>query len=492
MSTLPVSLRHPILSTRPEIKTLRWLIPIVAFVTVVAVELIHNVIYNQPFGAFPFQLIAYAVVGPMLIGILLHLVYLQMEEQSRRLEEVRAREQYMATVSATVADAIIGIDMQGNIQLWNRGAEMMFGWRADEIAGRHFNVIVPPDRVDEFAEIEKRTSEHGFLRGFETMRVAKDGARIPVELTRTTIRDPQGRPLGTAAVLRDISERVRAENAIRQLNHELEDKVRQRTRELQEAYSALADQNEELRQANDKLQSLDRLKNEFVSMVSHELRAPLTNINGSLELMRADCDQHNPTCRQAFTIVNDQTDRLGRLIKGVLNVARIEAGALFLQSSAFDMTEVMDHVIATVRARAGSYRFRRVAETPLHPAWGDRDRINEVLLNLLDNAVKYSDEGSLITLQAYQRGAEVVVTVTDQGQGIPPEEKDRIFEKFYRVDGSDAQQIYGHGLGLYISRKMIEAMRGRMWVESELGRGSTFSYTVPIAATPAAEGEGVQ
>ncbi len=461
---------------------LRWLVPFCSFAVGLLVELIHDNFYHpntpEPF----YEFILYALVGPLALAALLFIITLHADAQMRKLAEVRASEQFLASVAGASADAIIGLDMRSIIRSWNHGAELMFGWRANEVVGQHVKLIVPPEQMGELGTIEREMLKAGHVREWATERVAKDGRRIPVELTRTAIIDEQGTYVGSSAILRDVSERLRAEAEIKQLNRELEAKVEQRTAELQQAYAKLETHTHELESANAKLQSLDRLKNEFVSMVSHELRAPLTNISGSLELMRLDCASPNETCRQTFAIVNEQTERLGRLVKGVLNVARIEAGALYLQPSAFDLMELMDHVIATMHARASGYRFRRIAETPLHSVLADRDRVEEVMLNLLDNAVKYSSEGSLISLQAGQQDGQIIVSVTDQGRGIAPEQQAHIFDKFYRVDGSDSQEIYGHGLGLYISRKLIEAQGGRIWVQSALGAGSAFSFSLPIAS----------
>ena len=458
---------------------LRWLLPFCSFAVGLAVEVIHDTVYHpntpEPF----YEFILYALVGPLLLAVLLFIITRHADAQMRKLHAVRASEQYLASIVAESADAIIGMDAHSIIRSWNRGAEQVFGWRAEEVVGKPVSLIVPAERLGELEGIEQQMLREGHVRERATERIARDGRRVPVELTRTVLLDEHGTYAGSSAILRDVSERQHAEEAIRALNRELEAKVEQRTRELQQAYGELEARMHELEDANAKLQSLDRLKNEFVSMVSHELRAPLTNISGSLELMRLDCARPNETCAQTFRIVNEQTERLGRLVKGVLNVARIEAGALYLQPSAFDLTELMDHVVATMHGRASGYRFRRIAETPLPSAFADRDRVEEVMLNLLDNAVKYSNEGSLISVQAAQQDGHIVVSVTDQGRGIAPEQQAHIFDKFYRVDGSDAQEIYGHGLGLYISRKLIEAQGGRIWVQSTLGAGSAFSFSVP-------------
>ncbi|MFN8473804.1 MAG: ATP-binding protein [Anaerolineae bacterium] len=293
-------------------------------------------------------------------------------------------------------------------------------------------------------------------------------------------------PMVTWWVLTWIAANLRrqeaAEEQIRLLNRELEERVTQRTGQLRDALQQLQDRNEELELANQELTELDRLKSEFVSMVSHELRAPLTNINGAVELLMLDgvLDPHQRTMLQ---IIGEQTQRLTRLVQGILNVSRIEAGRLQLRQENVDVSALIHRVAQEI----GSISTRSVEvnlpEKPL-VAWADADRVEEVLTNLIDNALKYSEPSSTVGVQGYVVEDEVVVAVSDRGVGIPTQQINRIFEKFHRVEQGDDRETYGHGLGLYIARGLVEALGGRIWVESTEGEGSTFYFTLPEADGP--------
>jgi signal transduction histidine kinase len=273
-----------------------------------------------------------------------------------------------------------------------------------------------------------------------------------------------------------VEQKEQAEAEVYRLNIELQQRVEERTRELQSKAEALAT-------ANERLQELDRLKSEFVSLVSHELRAPLTNVRGAIELMEDDCPSLNATCAQMFNIVMEQIGRLGRLVNDVLNVSLIETGGLSLIYAAVDVVEIAERAVDDIAARQTGHIFHRPGGS-VHPqVWADADRLYEVVANLVDNAAKYSPLSSEVVLEVHTEGQEAVISVSNSGPGIPPEEHDHIFEKFHRLDSGDAKETYGYGLGLYLCRRLVEAMDGRIWVESEPGHGATFRFALPMVAT---------
>ncbi|MFQ5341029.1 MAG: ATP-binding protein [Anaerolineae bacterium] len=283
-------------------------------------------------------------------------------------------------------------------------------------------------------------------------------------------------------VIGQLREKEKAEARIRQLNRELEQRVAKRTEELAQAYEELRMRNEALQAANEELKELDQLKSDFVSMVSHELRAPLTNINGSIELMLADGDLESQSQRTMLRIIGEQSTRLTRLVQGILNVSRIEARKLEIHPQAVDVKPLMEKVVEHLTRSDVTHEFR-LPPGPLPIVQADPDRLEEILANLIDNAVKYSPDGGVIELSARESDGRLIISVSDPGVGIPAKELDKIFEKFHRVDRGDARTTYGHGLGLYISKRFIEAHGGDIWVDSRLGKGSTFSFTLPLANT---------
>ncbi len=485
---------------RTRLAWLRRRLPVLVVCFVAIYELLSFIFFRTfpDYVHLVIDLIIYATVGPIAIWFTINWITQRVEEsedalaakaraeaeQQRAIEAAREQERLLATVCSNSADAIITIDNEGIIKTWNRGAEMMFGYQADEVIGKHFKIIVPSD-IDARGEIDwlaQQVRQQGYVRNYETERVAKDGRRVIVDLTRTALMNERGEIIGSSAILRDITERVRAEQAIQQLNLELETKVAERTAQLASATEELRRRNAELERANQELKKLDELKSEFVSMVSHELRAPLTNINGSIELLL----EGNTPCydlqhRELLQIVGEQSARLTRLVQGILNVSRIEAGQLILQPQPFNIVGLIEKVIGVWESRGVANRFEHPRTQNLPSVWADRDRTEEVLFNLIDNAIKYSPESGEIRIDATTDGRSVIVSVSDRGVGIPADEIEKIFDKFHRVDRRDATETYGHGLGLYICRRLVEAQGGQIWVESVLGEGSTFYFSLPLA-----------
>lgn len=280
--------------------------------------------------------------------------------------------------------------------------------------------------------------------------------------------------LGT--VRRWVEQKEQAEAEVYRLNVELQQRVEERTRELMAKAEALT-------AANNRLHELDEMKSEFVSLVSHELRAPLTNVRGAIELMETSCAAMTATCTRMFSVVAEQIGLLSRLVDDVLNVSRIESGGLTLTYAAVDVVEIAERAIRDTTARGTGHLFRLRAATPRPTVWADPDRLYEVVENLVDNAAKYSPPASPVDLVVQSDDHQAIVSVTDAGRGIPAQERGRVFEKFHRLDSGDAKATYGYGLGLYVCRRLVEAMHGRIWVESEGGRGATFRFSLPFPSS---------
>ncbi len=300
-------------------------------------------------------------------------------------------------------------------------------------------------------------------------------------MTGNRLPSLDGETMGFLLILRDITEVKASDLRMRRLYKELEQKMRERTRRLEVAHRDLAERNEELRQAYEELKELDRLKSDFVSMVSHELRSPLTNISGAVELMLQEDQVGEEYLHRMLGVVGEQSQRLIRLVQGVLDVSKIDAGKLYLECREVDLLPLVERVVNSLQPTTVSHWFElpRVNEFP--PVWGDEDRIEQILFNLLDNAIKYSPSGGPIKVQMEAGNGEITISLTDQGVGIPADRLDRLFQKFHRLDSGDARETYGHGLGLYITKGLVEAHGGRIWVESTVGQGSTFSFTLPVA-----------
>jgi PAS domain S-box-containing protein len=225
---------------------------------------------------------------------------------------------------------------------------------------------------------------------------------------------------------------------------------------------------------------VERLKDEFISTVSHELRTPLTSLRGFAELMLER--EFPPDKRQRFlSIIHGETVRLTNLINDFLDLQRMESGRQIYHLDHVDVLELLRESIALFQEADGKHTLHLEAANPLPPVAADKDRLRQVLSNLLSNAIKFSPDGGSVTVGARQEGTQLTVWVADQGVGIPPEAIPKLFGKFFRVDSNQTRHIGGTGLGLALVKEIVEAHQGRVWVESELNRGSTVWFTLPMA-----------
>jgi two-component system phosphate regulon sensor histidine kinase PhoR len=230
------------------------------------------------------------------------------------------------------------------------------------------------------------------------------------------------------------------------------------------------------------LRRLERVRRDFVANVSHEFKTPLTAIQGFSETLLAGALDDQQNNRKFVEIIRDQSFRLARLTDDLLKLARIEAGKLDLESHSVAAGALIESCVEATRMEAYRKQLTVSVETPpdLPPLDGDQNGLREVLQNLLDNAVHYTPPGGHITLRAERQEHLAIVSVEDTGIGIPQAEHDRIFERFYRVDAARSREAGGTGLGLSIAKHTVEAYGGRIWVESEVGAGSAFRFTVPL------------
>jgi signal transduction histidine kinase len=228
------------------------------------------------------------------------------------------------------------------------------------------------------------------------------------------------------------------------------------------------------------LQELNRLKDEFVSTISHELRNPLTYLISGSELLQTGslpADQQREVLRQ----ITRAAETMSRIVEDLLDLSRLGTGRFRLERAPVALEGLISRVVHSIEAGAPRHRFRMLIAHDLPPALADPVRIEQVLLNLLTNAVRYSPAGGIITVLARPSAGDVEVCVRDQGIGIPADKLERIFEKFYRLESPQVRGVRGSGLGLAICKELVEAHGGRIWVESQEGVGSTFYFTLPAA-----------
>jgi len=363
---------------------------------------------------------------------------------------------------------------------------------ANPAVNRALGLEAPPNALEDFLASPKPSraflhtaSKDGWSGEVELRRA--DGSLLPASLNLRPVWDERlGRALlvGTAADLTRIREReddlraalsqvAVARSDLEALNAGLEQRVNERTHELEDSV-------ERLRRMNLELQELGRLKTEFVALVSHELRAPLTNIRAGVELLLAAHPGLGQGVREQLNLVAAETERLGGFVEAILDLSALEAGRFPLHRAPTHLHAAVQRVVA--RLRAQPERANVVVDLPpsLPPVWGDERAVDSVLFHLLDNALKYAPDDE-VRVQAEQREGRVFVTVTDHGPGIPPEERQRVFEMFHRLDARDAREVYGHGLGLHLARQLLEAMGGGIRAEQAPGGGTRMVFWIPMA-----------
>ena len=230
------------------------------------------------------------------------------------------------------------------------------------------------------------------------------------------------------------------------------------------------------------IRSIERMKTAFVSTVSHELRTPLTSIKGFISTLLQDVDgfYDKETVHEFYTIIDQECDRLTRLIQDLLNVSRIEAGrALDLNPGPVVIPDVVDKVVATQKSYTNKHEFAVELDPEIPTIVADQDKVDQILTNLVSNSVKYAPNGGTITVSGKQIDGVVQMAVADQGMGIPKEHLDKVFDRFHRIDNRDTRKVGGTGIGLYLVKHLVEAHGGKIWVESEVGKGSTFIFELP-------------
>jgi len=269
------------------------------------------------------------------------------------------------------------------------------------------------------------------------------------------------------------------------INRDLETRIDERTAHLADTTRRLRRANDELAVANEELRQLDDLKSEFVSLVSHQLRAPLTNINGALEIVSQEAEDLPGETQNTLRILVQETDRLSWLIGTILDVSRIEAGRLKPRLGPVAVGPLLAQACDTTVGVLPDRQYSLRVEESLPPAWADEMLLGEIVRNLIDNAISYSPDDAPVEVAAELVGDRITIAVTDHGEGVPREEQERIFTSFYRVaDAGDS--VRGTGLGLYFAERLVRALGGRLAVESPLradeeAPGSRFTFTVPLA-----------
>jgi PAS domain S-box-containing protein len=403
---------------------------------------------------------------------------------SRHVAEsaLRESEQRYRALFENIEEGVYRSSADGRIISANPALVRMFGYEsADELRSINIARDLYVDSADR-AHLTECLEKNGHIRGVELRLRRKDGSQvICLENSRTLVDDTTGE-VCYEGTLTDITDRKRAEQELLRYTGEVED-ARKR---LEEQAGQLRAQAEALRAARDQALQASELKSEFLANVSHEIRTPMNGIIGMNRLL-LETDLP-PDQRQYAELVGRSADYLLEIINDILDLSKIEAGRLELAEVDFDLARTVQEVLELLSGRArekGIELMCRLSGTPPSAVHGDVGRLRQVLLNLVGNAVKFTDSGAVSVSAKWGEqspaGPLVRFDVTDTGIGISPEAQFRLFQPFCQVDGSLTRRYGGTGLGLAISKKLVEAMGGRIGVTSEPGVGSNFWFTVRLA-----------
>lgn len=377
-----------------------------------------------------------------------------------RQSEIRFR----SMVQGVKDYAIFMLDPQGYIQSWNTGAEYFKGYKSEEVIGKHFSIFYTSEDVDRrHPQYELEVAKSGGRYEEEGWRIRKDGSRFWANVLITRVNDSVGGLLGFSKVTRDLTERKKAEEALKKSKLELEQRVLERTMDLEKAI---------------------RVRDDFLSIASHELKTPLTSLNLQLSMTKRWFKSGRESAfpfkkfEKFIDVSQAQVRRLQALIDDLLDVSRIEAGKLQFSFEGCDLAQIVADIVDRHRDGLLSTvsEVKLIAKGPVNVQC-DLFRLEQAILNLLSNAAKYGSRKPIfVTVES--EGGLARISVRDHGIGIPKEKMETIFERFERV--SSSENIAGLGLGLYITREIIRGHQGTIRVESEPGIGSTFIFEFPL------------
>ncbi len=371
-------------------------------------------------------------------------------QNTRLHDEARRSRNFFRSVIADNADAIMVVDVDRKIIQWNIGAEKLLGYSEEEALGKSVQMLIPEKNRDAAHANGTRAFQEGESSHFEAERLHKDGTPMLVSITISPVKDESGNTIAMCIIYKDLIERIESEK--------------------------------KLKLALEEAEAGSRAKSEFLSTMSHELRSPLNSVIGFSDLIMRDAESKDEMTLQLVPKIRESGKYLLAMIEEILDLDRIEAGKTVLNVEQVAINDLTGAVVDSWHARLpGNFSLSLECDPDCGIVPCDSRRVGQILNNLIDNAIKYSPEGGAICVRTRAGSDETRISVRDEGMGIKPEEKETIFDRFHQLESGYTRRAGGLGIGLALAHKLIEMHGGRIWVESEEGKGSMFTIALPHA-----------
>ncbi|QIB91414.1 PAS domain-containing sensor histidine kinase [Methanosarcina mazei] len=372
---------------------------------------------------------------------------------ARDITELKKTEEKIKALANAVEssnDAIITGTLDGTITSWNKGAEQIYGYLAEEVMGKNVSILEPDNLKGEIKQLFDKIKQGKKVKRYETLRLKKDGIAVNVSVTLSPIFDVSGNPVAFSGIARDITEKKITENLLH---------------EKQMAEFA------------------NRTKSEFLANMSHELRTPLNSIIGFSDMLYEQAyGELNQKQLRAISNISNSGKHLLNLINGILDLSKIEANKMELDYKEFELASSLDLIrnILSPIADKKNIEIETGVDSSISKICADEDRFIRIMFNLVDNAIKFSFENSLVKIGARKKGELVEITVEDTGIGIKTEDQNKLFKPFSQVNSFSSKKFQGTGLGLSLVKQIVNLHGGYVWFKSEQGKGSTFAFAIPI------------
>jgi PAS domain S-box-containing protein len=369
----------------------------------------------------------------------------------------------LSAIVSSSDDAVISKNLEGIVTSWNAGAERIFGYKAEEMIGESILKLIPIDRKEEEPKILERLRRGERVEHFETVRVRKNGEKLNISLTISPVKNAVGKIVGASKIARDITELKRI--------------AREREILLESERIARA-----------QAEHANRMKDEFLATVSHELRTPLNAIVGWTEVL-ATGGQDRDEVIQGVDVIKRNAMMQAQLIEDLLDLGRITSGKMTLRIELVDPAAIVSEAIASVQHSAEAKQI--TLKTALNPLrgeiMGDAKRLQQIIWNLLANAIKFTDDGGHVLVTIAQAGSHLEIAVADNGRGIAPQFLPHLFERFSQADASTTRQHGGLGIGLALVKQLVELHGGTIRADSPgIGHGATFTLSLPVSVAVSA------